>query len=48
MTFETDPSDPRRGILGELVGSGRELRFDVETPSGGNVGAIEISVYAPA
>ena len=27
--------------------SGRELRFDIETSTGGNVGAIEIRVYGP-
>lgn len=39
---------PARLRIAELVGSGRELPFDVETSSGGNVGASEIRVYAPA
>ena len=39
---------PARRRIAELAGSGGELRFDVETSSGGNVGAIAIRVYAPA
>ena len=39
---------PARRRLTELATEGRELRFDVETSTGGNVGAIEIRVYAPA
>lgn len=38
---------PARRRIAELVENGRELRFDVETSSGGNVGAIGIRVYAP-
>ena len=38
---------PARRRVVALATSGRELRFDVETSTGGNVGAIEIRVYAP-
>ena len=38
---------PAHRRTAELSATGRELRFDVETSSGGNVGAIEIPVYAP-
>jgi hypothetical protein len=37
-------TDPR---LSELGASGRRLRFDVETSTGGNVGAVEIRVHGP-
>ncbi|HYZ98260.1 MAG TPA: discoidin domain-containing protein [Acidimicrobiales bacterium] len=37
-------ADPR---LTELDTHGRRLRFDVETSTGGNVGAVEIRVYGP-
>ena len=30
-----------------LIATGRVIRFDVETSSGGNVGAVEIRVLAP-
>jgi hypothetical protein len=39
------PADRR---VAELSVSGQQLRFEVDTSTGGNVGAIEISVYAPA
>ena len=39
---------PARRRIAELAATGRELRFDVETSTGGNVGAIEVRVYAPA
>ena len=38
---------PARRRIAEVAASGRELRFDVETSTGGNVGAIEVRVYAP-
>ena len=28
--------------------SGQRIRFDIETSTGGNVGAIEVRVFAPA
>ena len=39
---------PARRRIAELASTGRELRFDVETSTGGNVGAIEIRVYEPS
>jgi hypothetical protein len=39
------PASPRPT---QLDVTGRLLRFDVETSSGGNVGAIEIRIYAPS
>ena len=36
------PAQPR---ITELTATGRELRFDVETSTGGNVGAVEIQVF---
>ena len=38
---------PARRRIAALGARGRELRFDVETSSGGNVGAIEIRAFAP-
>ena len=37
-------ADPR---FSDLVTTGRRLRFDVESSTGGNVGAVEIRVYGP-
>lgn len=37
-------ADPR---FADLVASGRELRFEVATSTGGNVGAVEIRVFGP-
>jgi hypothetical protein len=34
--------------VGELDATGRRLRFDIETSTGGNVGAVEIRLYGPA
>lgn len=39
---------PAERRISDLVVTGREVRVDVETSTGGNVGAIEIGVYAPA
>lgn len=39
---------PAERRISELVATGSELRFDIETSTGGNVGAIDIAVYAPA
>lgn len=39
------PAQPRPT---EIDATGRELRFDIDSSSGGNVGAVEIRVYAPA
>lgn len=39
---------PAERRIAELIVTGRELTFEVETSTGGNVGAIEIAVYAPA
>ena len=36
------PAQPRTA---ELTATGQELRFDVETSTGGNVGAVEIQVF---
>jgi hypothetical protein len=38
-------AEPR---VSELDTTGRRLRFEVETSTGGNVGAVEIRVYGPA
>lgn len=40
-----NPADPR---FSPIEFSGREIRFDVSSSSGGNVGAIEVRVFAPA
>jgi len=37
-------ADPR---FAELSATGRLLRFDVESSTGGNVGAVEIRIYGP-
>lgn len=37
---------PADEMIAEVDLTGRELRFDVESSTGGNVGAVEISVYA--
>lgn len=37
-------ADPRST---DLDATGRQLRFDVDTSTGGNVGAVEIRVYGP-
>ena len=39
------PADPN---FTEVDFSGQEVRFDVETSSGGNVGAVEVRIFAPA
>lgn len=39
---------PAERRISDLVVTGREVRVDVESSTGGNVGAIEIGVYAPA
>lgn len=39
-----NPANPNFSPIGF---SGRELRFDIETSTGGNVGAIEIRVFGP-
>jgi hypothetical protein len=39
---------PAARQITELAGSGRLVRFDVGRSTGGNVGAIEVRVYAPA
>jgi len=39
------PADPG---FSEVEFTGQKIRFDVESSSGGNVGAIEVSVFAPA
>ena len=39
------PADRR---IEELAVSGRLFRFDIESSTGGNVGAIEIRIYAPS
>lgn len=38
------PADPNPA---QIDATGRELRFDVETSTGGNTGAVEIGVFAP-
>ena len=40
-----NPANPR---FTEVEFTGQEVRFDIETSTGGNVGAIEIRVFAPA
>jgi hypothetical protein len=40
-----NPANPR---FTEVEFTGQEVRFDVETSTGGNVGAIEVRVFAPA
>jgi hypothetical protein len=40
-----NPAEPR---FSPIQFSGREIRFDVSSSSGGNVGAIEVKVFAPA
>jgi hypothetical protein len=37
-------AQPREAVIDS---NGRELRFDVATSTGGNVGAVEIGVYGP-
>lgn len=39
---------PATRRISEIDATGRELRFDVESSTGGNVGAVEIRAYAPA
>lgn len=39
---------PAQARPNEVDVTGRQLRFEVEDSSGGNVGAVEIRVYAPA
>lgn len=39
-----NPADPR---FAEIDATGREFRFDVESSTGGNVGAIEVRILAP-
>lgn len=45
-TFGPFPAgSPSQARIAELTATGRELRFDVETSTGGNVGAVEIQVF---
>jgi hypothetical protein len=37
-----------RRSINPLVATGRTLRFEVDTSTGGNVGALEVRVFAPA
>lgn len=39
-----NPADPR---FAALSATGQRVRFDVDTSTGGNVGAIEVNVYGP-
>ncbi|MGA9278884.1 discoidin domain-containing protein [Ilumatobacter sp.] len=39
-----NPANPR---FTELTATGQLIRFDVEASTGGNVGAIEVNIYAP-
>jgi hypothetical protein len=41
-------ASPATTRLAPLEVTGRLLRFDIEESTGGNVGAAEIRVYAPA
>ena len=48
-TFGPFPAgSPANPNLSEVTFTGQELRFDVDASTGGNVGAIEVNVYAPA
>ena len=38
------PADPG---FAAVEFSGQQIRFDVETSTGGNVGAVEVGVFAP-
>jgi len=44
--FSTGTAAARRIV--PLVAEGQVVRFDVETSSGGNVGAVQIRIFAPA
>ncbi len=48
-TFGPFPAgNPASPNLSEVAFTGQEIRFDVDASTGGNVGAIEVNVYAPA
>lgn len=48
-TFGPFPAgNPAEPNFTALEFSGQEIRFDVETSTGGNVGAVEVRVFAPA